>query len=89
LSFMWSVNCILGILSIWAKILLSVSACSFGIGLAHSGCYFLAPSICLRISWIIIFNSWVVLRYINVPYFLYLFLCWRTSRFFPASGYYK
>ena len=40
LSFMWSVNCILGILSFWANIHLLVSAyylCSFVIGLLHSG----------------------------------------------------
>jgi hypothetical protein len=40
LSFMFSVNCILGILSFWANIHLSVSAyhvSSFVIGLPHSG----------------------------------------------------
>jgi hypothetical protein len=40
LSFMWSVKCILGILSFWANIQLSVSeyhVCSFVIGLPHSG----------------------------------------------------
>jgi hypothetical protein len=40
LSFMWSVNCILGILSIWANSHLSMNAyhvCSFVIGLPHSG----------------------------------------------------
>jgi hypothetical protein len=40
LSFMWSVNCILGILSFWANIHLSVSThnvCSFVIGLSLSG----------------------------------------------------
>jgi hypothetical protein len=39
LSFMWFVNCILGILSIWANIHLSVSAdhvCSSVTGLPHS-----------------------------------------------------
>jgi hypothetical protein len=55
LSFMWSVNYILGIPSIGVNIHLSVSAyhvCSFVIGLLHSGWYFLVLSICLRISWI-------------------------------------
>jgi hypothetical protein len=54
LSFMWFMNCILGILGFWAIINLSVSAyhiCSFMIGLSHSGWYFLVLSICLRISW--------------------------------------
>jgi hypothetical protein len=40
LSFKWSVNCILGILSFWTNIHLSVSAyhvCSFVTGLHHSG----------------------------------------------------
>jgi hypothetical protein len=40
LSFMWFVNCILGIQSFWANIHLSVSAyhvSSFVIGLSHSG----------------------------------------------------
>ena len=53
LSFMCSVNCILGIPSFWTNIHLSVSAyhvCYFVIGLPHSGWYFLVPSICLRIS---------------------------------------
>jgi hypothetical protein len=43
LSFMWSVNCIWGILSFWANIHLSLSAyhmCSFVIGLPHLGWYF-------------------------------------------------
>jgi hypothetical protein len=40
LSFMWSVNCILGIPSFWASTHLSVNAyhvCSFVIGLPHLG----------------------------------------------------
>jgi hypothetical protein len=40
LSFMYFANCILGILSFWANIHLSVSAyhvCSFVIELPHSG----------------------------------------------------
>jgi hypothetical protein len=54
LSFMWSVNCILDILSLWANIHLSVRAYyvySFGTGLSYSGWYFLFSSICLRKSW--------------------------------------
>jgi hypothetical protein len=53
LSFMWSVNCILGIPKFWANMYVSVHAyhvCSFVIGLPHSGWYFLVPSICLKIS---------------------------------------
>jgi hypothetical protein len=53
LSFMWFVNCILAILSFWAKSHLWVSAyhvCSLVIGLHHSGWYRPDPSICLRIS---------------------------------------
>ena len=91
LSFMWSVNCILGILSFWANIHLSVSAyhvCSFMTELPNSGWYFQVPSICLRIS-SHCFNSWVVFHCVNIPHILYPFLCWRTSGFFPASGYYK
>jgi len=44
LSFMWSVDCILGNSSFWANIHLSVSAqhvCFLVIGLPHSGWYFL------------------------------------------------
>ena len=43
LSFMWSMNCTLGIPSFWANIHLSVSVyyvCSFMIGLPHSGFIF-------------------------------------------------
>jgi hypothetical protein len=53
LSFMWSLNCILGILSFWVNIHLWVSTyyvCSFVTRLPHSG-YFLVSSICQRISW--------------------------------------
>ena len=55
LNFMCFANCILGNLSFWANIHLSVSTnhvCSFGIGLPHLGWYLADPSICLRISWI-------------------------------------
>jgi hypothetical protein len=54
LSFMWSVNCILDILSFWVNIYLSVSAYhvySFVIVLPHSEWYFLVPFFCLRILW--------------------------------------
>jgi hypothetical protein len=47
LSFIWSVNFILGILNFWTNIHLLVSTylvCSFVIGLTHSG-YFLVPAI--------------------------------------------
>jgi hypothetical protein len=53
LSFMCFAHCILGILSFWANIYLSVSSyhvCPFVIGLHHSGQYPPDPSICLRIS---------------------------------------
>jgi hypothetical protein len=59
-SVMWSVNYILGILSFWANIQLSVSAyhvwvlgffCVCVIGLPHSGWYVLVAFISLRISW--------------------------------------
>ena len=53
LSFIWSMSCMVGILSFFPNIYLSVSTyhvCSFVIGLPHSGLYFLDPSICLRIS---------------------------------------
>jgi hypothetical protein len=53
LGFIWSVNCILGILSL-ANIHLSVKAnhaCSFVTELPYTGWYSQVPSICLRISW--------------------------------------
>jgi hypothetical protein len=53
LSAIWSVDCITGIVSFWANIHLPVSTyhvCSFVPGLPYSG-DFLAPSICLRVSW--------------------------------------
>jgi hypothetical protein len=53
LSFMYFANCILGILSFWANIHLSVIAyhvSSLVIGLCHSGQYPPDPSICLGIS---------------------------------------
>jgi hypothetical protein len=51
-GFMCFANCILGILSFWANIHLSVSAYSvfsYEIGLPHLGWYPPDPSICLRI----------------------------------------
>jgi hypothetical protein len=53
LNFMWSVSCIVDILSILPNIDLSVSQhhmCSFVTRLPYSGC-FLGPSIFLWISW--------------------------------------
>jgi hypothetical protein len=53
LIFLCFANCILGILSFWADIHLSVSAyhvCSFVIGLPHSGRYTPDTSICLGFS---------------------------------------
>jgi hypothetical protein len=53
LTFMCFANCILGSLSFWANIHLSVSpyhVSSFVIGLPHSGWYPPDPSICLGIS---------------------------------------
>jgi hypothetical protein len=53
LSFMCFANCLLGIVSFWTNIHLSVSTyhvSSFVIGLPHSGCYPPDPSICLGIS---------------------------------------
>ena len=92
LTFIGSMNWILVILNFWASIHLLVNAyhaCSFGTGFPHLRWYFQVPSICLQILWSNCFNSWVVFHYVNVPHFLYLLLCWRTSGFFPASGYYK
>jgi len=36
-----------------------------------------------------VFDSWVIFHCVDVPHFLYPFLCWRASGFFPASGFYK
>jgi hypothetical protein len=45
LSFMWSVNCILANLSIWANIHSEcMHVCCFVTGLPHSELYFLVPS---------------------------------------------
>jgi hypothetical protein len=50
LSFIWSVSCIIDVLSFWANIHLSVSTyhiCPFVFRLPHSEWYFLLPSISL------------------------------------------
>ena len=52
LSYIWAVNCDLGILNFWVNIHLSMSACQFCsilTGLHHSG-YFIIPSISLSVS---------------------------------------
>jgi hypothetical protein len=38
---------------------------------------------------VFVFNSRVIFNCVNVPHFLNPFLCWGTSGFFSASGYYK
>jgi hypothetical protein len=56
LSFMWSVSCIVGVIHSLPNIHLSVSTyhvCSFVTELPHSGPYFLDPSICLWILFLI------------------------------------
>ena len=92
LGIIWYVNCVLSIHSFWANNHLSVTAFhvySFVIGLPHLGWCSPAISICVRISWLHCFYCWVVFQCVNIPYFLYLFLCWGTSQFVPASGYNK
>jgi hypothetical protein len=92
LSFIWSVNCILGIASFVANIHLSLSAyhvLSFMTQLPHTGWYFIVPSISLKFSLIYCFNSWVVFHCVNVPHFLCPFLYWRIYGFFPTCGYFK
>jgi len=67
LNFIYSVGCIVGILSIGADILVLMSTyhvCIFEYRLPNSGWYFLVPSICLQKF---IFNSWVVFHRINIP----------------------
>ena len=85
-------ECILDILNFSANIHLSVSTHHvwyFVIWLPHSGWYAQVPSICLQISWSLVFNSWVIPHSINVPHFLYAFYCWGTIGLFPASTYYE
>ena len=91
LSFIWSVNCVL---VFWALELIHLSVsvyhvCSFVIGFPHSGWYTPDSSICQEFHKFIVFNSWVVFQCAIIPHFLYPFLCWGTSGFFPASGCYK
>lgn len=45
------------------------------------------PFVC-KIYDVLVFNSRIVLNGIDGPHFLYPFFNWRTSRLFPASGYY-
>ena len=85
-------ECILDILNFSANIHLSVSTHHvwyFVIWLPHSGWYSQVPSICLQISWSLVFNSWVIHHSVNVPHFLYAFYCWGTIGLFPASTYYE
>jgi hypothetical protein len=54
LNFVWSVNCIMSILSFWANINLSASTYHmfpFVSALPHSGWSFLVPPICLENLW--------------------------------------
>jgi len=65
------VYCILRNLSFWANIQLSMSAhhvCFSVIGLPHSGWYFLVQ-FANEFHEVIVFDSWVVLHCVDVPYF--------------------
>jgi hypothetical protein len=79
------------ILRFWANSHLSVSTyhmCSFVIGLPHSGWY--PPDLFVyEFHDFIVFNCCIAPHCVNVPHSLYPFLCWGSSGFFPASGYYK
>jgi len=92
-SYLFTFRCsFLGIPSFCANFHWSVSTyhgCCFVIGLPYLRWYFLVPSICLKFHEVIVFSSIVVLHCVNVPHFLYPFLCWRTFGFFLASAYYK
>jgi hypothetical protein len=85
LSFIWSMNCIFGILSFWGNIHLSMSAyyvCSFVTGLPHSGWYFLfLDAFAWEFHGIVVFNNWVEFHCVNVPHCLYPFLFWKTCGF--------
>ena len=37
----------------------------------------------------ILFNGWVILHCVYVPWLSYPFICWWTSRLLPCPGYYK
>jgi hypothetical protein len=79
LSFMWSMCCTVGIPYPFPNINLSVRTyhvCSIVPEFPHSGWYFLDPPTCSEFHEVNIFNSWAVLHCINVPHFLYPFLCW-------------
>jgi hypothetical protein len=54
LTFIWSMSCMVGTLSFWTSIYVSMNTynvCPFESGLYHTGWYFLVPSICLHNSW--------------------------------------
>ena len=64
--------------------------CLSGFGLSHSGRYFFFSLHSFACQFHdIIFNSWVVLHYVNVPHFIKLFFGWETCRLFLGSGYYE
>ena len=80
LSFMWSVNCVFGILSFWENNHLSVSAyhvCSFVTGLPHPGWFFLVP-----IFLFILLDLWISLS-LPIPGLAPLF---STSSLFPGPS---
>jgi hypothetical protein len=92
LIFLCFANCILGILSFLANIHLSVSTYLMTIlwlGYLTKDDILQIQSFAQEFHKFIVFNNRVVLDCVNVPHFLYSFLCWGTFGFFPASGYYK
>ena len=86
-SFIWSVNFFLGIVSFWANIGLSVSEyhvwffCDWDtiLRMIFSSSIYLHANF---MKWL--FYTCAVPHCVNVNYFLYPFLCWGTSSFFPV-----
>ena len=92
LGFIWSVNWILGIPN-------------FGIistfQWVHTMCVLLwlscftqadilkVHSFACEVHEVVVFNNWVEFHCVNIPCFMYPFLCWGISGLFLASGCYK
>ena len=87
--FIDSMDCRVSILYFVANLHLWVSTnhvYPFGSALPHLGWCFLVPFICLHISSVFVFKSWVGLHCVNEPNFLYPFLSWGTSWLLSGFG---
>lgn len=60
-----------------------------GAGVSPSDDHFQVHQVSYNCHDFIFLDTWIILYCVNVPHFLYAFICWWISSLFPFSSYYK